>query len=212
MASYYYDYLPTPAVYRKLENYRQKGHMVNVKAITNPDKMYIYYNAAIGMGWDDLQKEIENLSWSRQGKIPVDENILKDIKENATVNQTLQDQRSEGEINLQKHYPKIAKALHGVPYEFKKRNPSRMECTPDYSNGRCWTCAYSIILEPPVQGVQPLEIRFANHTCEGGGTYGYVFEEFCERHSQKDLIMDIVATVKDYYETCGISDFHFGID
>ena len=132
-------YRPSQKILDKLEGYRSKGSRVNVKAITNPDKLFTYYYAANLMGWGDLANDI----WDA-----VDYNtkkeVLEEIDKAVTADASLEDTRSKDTIALQDVCRNVARYLaeKNLSYTFKSRAPHYNELEKDRRNGRCWTLAY----------------------------------------------------------------------
>ena len=78
----------------------------------------------------------------------------------------------EDSRRLRDWFPKLFKVLrdNGVEtFTLKSRTPDRREMGIDARNGRCWTLAYTLDFD--LNG-QHYTWKLANHTNEGGGSYG----------------------------------------
>lgn len=159
-------YKPSQKILDKLEGYRSKGSKVNVKAITNRDKLFTYFYAAKLMGWNDLASDISS-SVSILDK-EADE-IFKEIRAAVHADTSLSDTRTPDQKKLWTQFKNIAQFLadNNLSYTFTSRTPFRQELDGDMRNGRCYTIAYTLEVEGD------LKLYVANHTNEGGGTYGY---------------------------------------
>lgn len=181
-------YKPTQKILDKLEGYRQKGSKVNVKAITNPDKLFTYYYASKLMGWRNLENDIwDTASYE-------DRQTLKEIDNQVSADTSLGDSRSKDEVSLQEFSKVVAAYLKekGLSYTFGMRSPHYNELEMDRRNGRCWTIAYTLLIEGT------LKIDFANHTNEGGGTYGYSIDHYgWNVIGKKELEAIIVKKIED---------------
>ena len=151
-------YKPSQKILDKLEGYRQKGSKVNVNAITNPDKLFTYYYASKLMGWGELEYDIHRATDY------ADRPILDEIDKVATADTSLEDKRTDDEIKLQDFSKVVAAYLKDkkLSYTFGTRRPTYNELDKDRHNGRCWTVAYTLLVEGT------LKIDFADHTNEGG--------------------------------------------
>jgi hypothetical protein len=73
----------------------------------------------------------------------------------------------------------------------------------DRRNGRCWTLAYTLTVEGT------LKIDFANHTNEGGGTYGYSIGGYgWNVLSKKELENRIIKKIEESDLGISHTDFH----
>lgn len=162
-------YKPTQKILDKLAGYRAKGSTVNVKAITNRDKLFTYFYAAKLMGWDALAGDISS-SVSILDK-EADE-IFKEIRSAVQADASLGDTRTPDQKKLWARFKNIAQFLadNNLSYTFTSRTPFRQELDGDMCNGRCYTIAYTLEVEGS------LKLYIADHTNEGGGTYGYSIE------------------------------------
>ena len=181
-------YKPTQKILDKLEGYRQKGSKVNVKAITNPDKLFTYYYASKLMGWGNLENDIwDNASYE-------DRQVLKEIDNQVSADASLKDSRSKDEVSLQNFSKVVAAYLKekGLSYTFVMRSPHYNELEMDRRNGRCWTIAYTLTINGT------LKIDFADHTNEGGGTYGYSIDHYgWNVIGKKELEAQIIRKIED---------------
>lgn len=192
-------YKPTQKILDKLEGYRQKGSKVNVKAITNPDKLFTYYYAGKLMNWKDLLNDIwDKVSYN-------DRDVLKEIDTTVSADSALEDSRSTDEVALQNISKVVAAYLKekNLSYTFTSRQPYYNELEMDRRNGRCWTLAYTLTVEGT------LKIDFANHTNEGGGTYGYSIGGNCwDVLSKKELENWIIRQIEDSGLVTSHTNFH----
>jgi hypothetical protein len=192
-------YKPTPKILDKLEGYRKKGSKVNVKAITNPDKLFTYYYAGKLMNWKDLLNDIwDKVSYE-------DRNVLKEIDTAVSADSTLEDSRSADEVALQNISKVVAAYLKekNLSYTLTSRRPYYNELEMDRRNGRCWTLAYTLTVEGT------LKIDFANHTNEGGGTYGYSIGGYgWNVLSKKELENRIIRKIEESDLGISHTDFH----
>ena len=156
-------YKPTDKILTKLQDYRNRGSKVNVKAIKDINKLLTYFYGACLMGWKDLY-------YSCIDVIPDEyRDIQNAISFRCETNSDLADTRDSYTQNIAVQFNKVASFLHdnGIGYKFIKRAPTSTELYFDSRNGRCWTLAYTLELD------NGTKVNFANHTNEGGGTYGY---------------------------------------
>lgn len=192
-------YKPTQKILDKLEGYRKKGSKVNVKAITNPDKLFTYYYAGKLMNWKDLLNDIwDKVSYD-------DRDILKEINTAVSADSTLEDSRSADEVALQNISRVVATYLKekNLSYTLTSRQPYHNELEMDRRNGRCWTLAYTLTVEGT------LKIDFANHTNEGGGTYGYSIGGYgWNVLSKKELENQIIRKIEESDLGTSHTDFH----
>lgn len=172
-------YKPTQKILDKLAGYRAKGSTVNVKAITNRDKLFTYFYAAKLMGWDALAGDISS-SVSILDK-EADE-IFKEIRSAVQADTSLGDTRTPDQKKLWARFKNIAQFLadNNLSYTFASRTPFRQELDGDMRNGRCYTIAYTLEVEGS------LKLYIADHTNEGGGTYGYSTEGYYMPTSKKE--------------------------
>ena len=159
-------YKPSQKILDKLEGYRSKGSKVNVKAITNRDKLFTYFYAAKLMGWNDLAADISSSVSILDNEA---DEIFKEIRAAVHADTSLSDTRTPDQKKLWTQFKNIAQFLNdnNLSYTFVSRSPFRQELDGDMRNGRCYTIAYTLEVEGD------LKLYVANHTNEGGGTYGY---------------------------------------
>lgn len=188
MATDIHKYKPTQKILDKLEGYRSKGSKVNVKAITNRDKLFTYFYAAKLMGWNDLASDISS-SVSILDK-EADE-IFKEIRAAVKADTSLGDARTPDQKKLWARFKNIAQFLadNNLSYTFASRPPFRQELDGDMRNGRCYTIAYTLEIEGS------LKLYMANHTNEGGGTYGYSTGGFYMPTSKKECEDRIIGQI-----------------
>lgn len=181
-------YKPSQKILDKLEGYRQKGSKVNVNAITNLDKLFTYYYASKLMGWTELEYDIHRVTDY------ADRQILDEIDKVVAADASLEDKRTDDEIKLQDFSKVIAAYLKDkkLSYTFGTRRPTYNELDKDRHNGRCWTIAYTLLVEGT------LKIDFADHTNEGGGTYGYSIDGYSwHTIGKKELEARIIRKIED---------------
>ena len=188
MTNALHKYKPTQKILDKLENYRSKGSKVNVKAITNRDKLFTYFYAAKLMGWNDLASDISS-SVSIFDK-EADE-IFKEIGATVKADASLGDTRTPDQKKLWVKFKNIAQFLadNNLSYTFASRTPFRQELDGDMRNGRCYTIAYTLEVEGS------LKLYIADHTNEGGGTYGYSIGGFYTPTSKKECEDRIIGQI-----------------
>lgn len=188
MATDIHKYKPTQKILDKLEGYRSKGSKVNVKAITNRDKLFTYFYAAKLMGWNDLASDISS-SVSILDK-EADE-IFKEIRAVVQADASLSDTRTPDQKKLWAMFRNIAQFLNDnkLSYIFVSRPPFRQELDGDMRNGRCYTIAYTLEVEGS------LKLYIADHTNEGGGTYGYSTGGYYMPTSKKDCEDRIIRRI-----------------
>ena len=181
-------YKPSQKILDKLEGYRSKGSKVNVKAITNRDKLFTYFYAAKLMGWNDLASDISS-SVSILDK-EADE-IFKEIRAAVQADTSLGDTRTSDQKKLWACFKNIAQFLNdnNLSYTFVSRSPFRQELDGDMRNGRCYTIAYTLEVEGN------LKLYVANHTNEGGGTYGYSVGGYYLPTSKKECEDTIIRRI-----------------
>ena len=178
-------YKPTEKIIQKLIDYRNRGSKVNIKAIKSIDKLLTYLYGANLIGWGDLSFDIYRI-------IPYEyDDIKQAIDKRVKLDPQYSDTRTNGVKSLQNVLPKVAKYLreNGIEYDFVKRTPNDNELDMDRRNGRCWTIAYTL-------KINNIEIQFANHTNEGGGTYGYSGLGY-DTVSQTEISNRIIQYIQD---------------
>lgn len=164
------DYMPTTAEINKLIDRMNRGSKENVKTMSDAKALRYYYAACL-IGWSALCEAIwDEKYWDLSKHL---EKIEKLAEEDPRKEQYADsDTRTQDVKLLQELFPQIAKALAdaGINYTFSKRKPTRFEMERDTKNGKCWTLAYTLEANGKT-------IYIANHTNEGGGTYGYSVDE-----------------------------------
>lgn len=193
-------YKPTDKILAKLQDYRSRGSKVNVKAIKDINKLLTYFYGACLMNWKDLY-------YSCIDVIPDEyRDIQNAISFRCEANSDLIDTRDTYTQNIAAQFSRVTSFLYdnNIGYKFIKRTPTSAELDFDRRNGCCWTLAYTLELD------NGTKVDFANHTNEGGGTYGYSInggprigkkevEDLIIKNIERNLNIDVIE--EDIYQT-----------
>ena len=162
----------------KMLGYYLKGSKPDVLANTvkDLDKAKSRYVVAKAMGWEDaaweFMRRCERLGISDEDKKEL-QDFAKTYELPAEIHQKMIAGPDRGALQLLKDwFPKLLKVLqdHGInKFEMIERRPTRSELEMDRRNGRCWTLAYTLKFD--YKGHQ-ISLDIANHSNEGGGSYG----------------------------------------
>ena len=162
----------------KMLGYYLKGSKPDVLANTvkDLDKAKSRYVIAKAMGWEDAAWEFmercERLRISDEEKKEL-QDFAKTYELPAEIHQKMIAGPDRGALQLLKDwFPKVLKVLqdHGInKFEMIERRPTNSELEMDRRNGRCWTLAYTLKFD--YKGHQ-ISFDIANHSNEGGGSYG----------------------------------------
>lgn len=179
-------YKPSQAVIDKLMNYRSSGSKVNVKAIRSIDKLLTYLYAACLMGWSDLLGQCFDA-------VPNDyQEVAEAIDLQCDTDNKLVDDRDKDTKSISNKFSKVTSFLHSnkIKYKYSYRDPGSSELSIDRRNGLCYTIGYLLTLEDMGK-----EVKFADHTHEGGGTsFGYTVSGIFVKGKREaeDKIIEII--------------------
>lgn len=106
---------------------------------------------------------------------------------------TLSDDKSIS--TMRRYFSKTLDVLtkYKIPFQLNKREPTSSELYMDGRNGRCWTIAYDLVMKMP--NGKEVAVEIANHTNEGGGSYGVCY--FGQDYNQTQLASIIESTIKE---------------
>ena len=201
------QYKPDNATINKLIAYRDKGSMVNVKAIKDVNKVIKYYYAACIIDWGELRGACKDKLCGLGNGISYDdklryEDLLAAISRRVEQNPDYKDKRSEmdqrngnknsGDLfTFEDKNCWLPKSIlnyfvdNNIPVHFGKRTSGSYYDR----NGRQWSEVEHLILYPDSDN--PIKYDIVVHTDEGGGPSTYTGNGTDERVSAKKVIEDI---------------------
>lgn len=106
---------------------------------------------------------------------------------------TLSDDKSIS--TMRRYFSKTLDVLtkYKIPFQLNNRKPTSSERYMDGRNGRRWTIAYDLVMKMP--NGKEVTVQIANHTNEGGGSYGVCY--FGQDYNQTQLASIIESTIKE---------------
>ena len=96
---------------------------------------------------------------------------------------------------MRRYFSKTLDVLtkYKIPFQLNNREPTSSELYMDERNGRCWTIAYDLVMKMP--NGKEVAVQIANHTNEGGGSYGVCY--LGQDYNQTQLASIIESTIKE---------------
>jgi DNA polymerase III delta prime subunit len=185
---------------QKMKDYMAKGSNPNQLAasIKDLEKLKNRWAIAKAIGWKDAEIAFKEHAWNRiddYKDYDVFEAEMKEIaaslgdKELPRLNYNSEG-RNAGKLFWLSGLAGLL-ANNGISFETKDRRPESREMEKDRSNGCAWTVAKTFIFE---KDGEKLEIRSADTTNEGGGTYGYSIDGHGDNLMSKQAV---TAKVKE---------------
>lgn len=197
------EYKPTPAIIKKLIDYRDRGSKVNVKAIKDINKLLTYYYAANVIGWYDLAGDIYQQLLFKSEYSDILEAINRRVTEDSQYTDTRSDMDkklelpdSHGLFTFEEKNCWLPKSIlmyflkRNIPVHFGKRTSGA-----EYDrNGRQWSEVEHLTIYPDSDN--PINYDIVVHTDEGGGPNRYTGRYTDERVSSKALLEDVAKVVR----------------
>lgn len=209
LLSKYSNFEPSKRDLEKMKYYYSKNSNPNqvASSIKNLDKCLSRYFIAEVLNWkrcsealyeralslaldeggfnyeDEVREVLGNLKIQAKSYILDDEYKTDTLSDNKAISRMID------------HFSKTLNVLtkYKIPFQLEERDSTSLELYKDMRNGRCWTIAFDLIMKMP--NGKEITAKIANHTNEGGGSYGVSY--FGQDYTQTQLASIIENLIKE---------------